>query len=144
MIFCYSFTVLHVVKHAWRINHDLLNIKIEEVYLCSNLFLQPFTTYNYEQRFIGRLLFLVIPRSLKTRSQNIATLNLFQAIALSLSLLSPVVVILITRLAVILKFLYLCCYGVSITKKFNWQAGEAQCFDCEKTCVCAWLFQTSK
>ena len=79
---------------------------------------------------IDCLLFLVIPRFPKTCSQNIATSNLFQAVPLSLSLLSPMVVILITRLAVILKFPYMCCYGVLITKQFNWQAGEAQCFDC--------------
>ena len=30
------------------------------------------------------------------------------------------------------KIPVLCCYGVSITKEFNWQAGEAQCSDCEK------------
>ena len=36
-----------------------------------------------------------------------------------LSLFSSVVVILNTRLAVILKFLYLCCYSVLITKQFN-------------------------
>ena len=47
-------------------------------------------------------------------------------------------------LAVILKFAYLCCYGVSITKEFNWQAGEAQCFDCEKVCACALKFKTLK
>ena len=46
-------------------------------------------------------------------------------IPLSLSLLSPVVVILSTRLAAILKFPYLCCYAVLITKQFNWQPGEA-------------------
>ena len=42
-------------------------------------------------------------------------------------------VILSTRLAVILKFQYLFCYGVSITKEFNWQADEAQCFDWKKS-----------
>ena len=54
-----------------------------------------------------------------------------------LSLFSSVVVILNTRLAVILKFLYLCCYSVLITKQFNWLAGEAQYFDCENICACA-------
>ena len=54
------------------------------------------------------------------------------------------VVILSTMLAVILKFAYLCCYGVSITKEFNWQAGEVQCFDCEKVCACALKFKTLK
>ena len=50
---------------------------------------------------IDPLLFLVIPRSPKTRSQNIATFKPFPSqIPLSLSLLSPVVVILSTRLAV--------------------------------------------
>ena len=41
-----------------------------------------------------------------------------------LSLLSLVVVILSTRLAVILKFSYLYCYPVLITKQFDWQACE--------------------
>ena len=36
------------------------------------------------------------------------------------------------RLAVILKFLYLCRYSVLIIKEFKWQAGEAQFFDCKK------------
>ena len=40
-------------------------------------------------------------------------------IPLSLSLLSPVIVNLSTRLAVILKFPYLCRYSVSIQKEFN-------------------------
>ena len=44
---------------------------------------------------------------------------------------------------VILKFLYLSCYDVSITDQFYWQASEAQCFDCEKICACARQFQTS-
>ena len=57
-------------------------------------------------------LFLLIPRSPKTCSQNITFLlsNLFQAILFSLSLLSAVA-FLSMRLAVILKFRYLCCYG---------------------------------
>ena len=56
------------------------------------------------------------------------------------------VVILSTRLAVILKFPYLCCYGVSITKEFNWQAGEVQCFDCKKSvhAYCNFKHQNNK
>ena len=38
-------------------------------------------------------------------------------------------------------FPYLCRYGVSITKEFTWQAGKAQCFDCEK--ICAWAQQST-
>ena len=56
----------------------------------------------------------------KTCNQNIATFNYFQAkFHFHFSLLLPVVVILSTRLAVILKFPYLCHYGLSITKEFN-------------------------
>ena len=70
---------------------------------------------------IDRLLFLVISRSppdlQKLAVKTLPLSNLFKLIPLSLLL--PVVVILITRLAVALKFLYLFCYGVVITKQFN-------------------------
>ena len=84
--------------------------------------------------FIDSLLFLVIPRSPKSGSQNIAFLNFFKSYF--------TFAFVITKLAVILKLLYRCCYGVFIIKQFNWQTSKAQCFDCEK--ICARKFQTSK
>ena len=94
---------------------------------------------------IYHFLFLVIPRSpktCKTKHQNIAFSNLFQDILLSLSLLSPVIFIPTTALAVILKFQYLCCYGVLIKSSIE-KAGEVEYYDWEKICVFAWKFQTS-
>ena len=80
------------------------------------------------------------------RSQNKPLSNLFQAKFHFhyISRISPVVVILNTKLNVILKFPYLCCYVVLITKEFNWQAGEAQCFDREKIWACTLQFKTLK
>ena len=87
--------------------------------------------------FIDRLLFLVIPRSPKTYSKKLSLSNLSQIQArfsLSLSHLYHPWLSLLSqgRLAVILKFLYLCRYSVLIIKEFKWQAGEAQFFDCKK------------
>ena len=59
------------------------------------------------------LVIFVISRSLKFACQNIGFSNLIQAITFTF----------FTRLPVILKFPYLICYGVLITKQFSWQAG---------------------
>ena len=87
-------------------------------------------------QYIDSLLFLVVPRSPKTCSQNISTFSL-----------SPVSGCRSQRKRLAadkLKFLYLSCYDVSITNQFHQQPGKAQCFDCKKICVCAQQFQVSK
>ena len=75
-------------------------------------------------------------RSPKIHSQNIATFKPFPSYSnftFTFVTCSCHSSNLSTRLAVILNFLYMCCYGVLITKQFNWQASEAQCFDCNKS-----------
>ena len=90
------------------------------------------------------VLFLVIPRSIKSGSQNIAFSNFIKSYFTFTFDFITVAFILITTLAVILKLLYRCCYGVLIMNKFNWQTGKSQCFDCKKIFAYIRKFQTSK
>ena len=90
------------------------------------------------------VVFLVIPRSIKSGSQNIAFSNFIKSYFTFTFDFITVAFILITTLAVILKLLYRCCDGVLIMNKFNWQTGKAQCFDCKKIFAYIRKFQTSK
>ena len=126
----------------WNFNHSkFFFIAIKSSYQCYTWIL----SFSHLSSIYGPLVIFGHSQISKySQSKHCHFQTFSKLIPLSLSLLSAVVVILSTRLAVILKFPYLCRYGVSITKEFNWQAGEVQYFDCEKICACALKFKRLK
>ena len=91
-------------REFWSWNFLYLNRLLNQTgHRCCWIFFERCLSFSDDFSLVIFSHFLVILRSPKTCSQNIAFSNLFQAVPLSLLLLKHMIFILISRLAVILK-----------------------------------------